>query len=47
MSTEIGNFNCTSVICRKTLRNIYNYQKEVKYTPLRKMLPMMVVELFF
>ncbi len=42
MCTERGNISCISVICRKTLMNIYNYPKEVTYTLLRKMLPMLL-----
>ncbi len=42
MSTEIGNISCISVICRKILMIIYNYPKEVTYTPLREMLPMLL-----
>ncbi len=42
MSTEIGNISCISVICRKILMIIYNYPKEVTYTLLREMLPMLL-----
>ncbi len=42
MSTEIGNISCINVICRKTVMNLYNYSKEVTFSPLRKMFPMLL-----